>query len=67
MKFNFNFLLGEEPFLIFTNHGNIRKLNINGMEHEELTDSLENAETLAVYVALSTIYWSDATHEGIFR
>ncbi|XP_032903212.1 very low-density lipoprotein receptor-like [Amblyraja radiata] len=57
---------GEEPFLIFTNHGSIRKLNINGMEHEELTDSLENAETLAVYVALSTIYWSDATHEGIF-
>ncbi|XP_062888154.1 very low-density lipoprotein receptor-like [Mobula hypostoma] len=58
--------VGEEPFVIFTNHGDIRKLSINKMEYEELADNLENAETLATDVASSTIYWSDATNQGIF-
>ncbi|XP_069784469.1 very low-density lipoprotein receptor-like [Narcine bancroftii] len=57
---------GEEPFVIFTNHGNIRKLSINRMEPEELTDGVENAEAVDVNVDLSTVYWSDATCHGIF-
>ncbi|XP_072924992.1 very low-density lipoprotein receptor-like [Hemitrygon akajei] len=58
--------IGEEPFVIFTNQGDIRKLSINRMEYEDLADNLKNAETLATDIASSTIYWSDATNQGIF-
>ncbi|XP_067872777.1 very low-density lipoprotein receptor-like isoform X2 [Heterodontus francisci] len=58
---------GEEPFIIVTNHGDIRRISINRMEHLESAGSLDNARALSVDISSSTIYWSDETRRGIFR
>uniref|UniRef100_UPI00398E6337 very low-density lipoprotein receptor-like isoform X2 n=1 Tax=Pristiophorus japonicus TaxID=55135 RepID=UPI00398E6337 len=57
---------GEQPFMIVTNHDDIRRISINRMEYVTLADSLDNARALSVDISSSTIYWSDSTRQGIF-
>ncbi|XP_041061030.1 very low-density lipoprotein receptor-like [Carcharodon carcharias] len=58
---------GEEPFMIVTNHGDIKRINMNRMEYLKIADSLDNARALSVDISSSTIFWSDEMHCGIFR
>ncbi|XP_038633061.1 very low-density lipoprotein receptor-like isoform X3 [Scyliorhinus canicula] len=58
---------GEEPFMIVTNHRDIKRINMNRMEYLEIADGLDNARALSLDISSSTIYWSDETRRGIFR
>ncbi|XP_072338994.1 low-density lipoprotein receptor-related protein 8-like isoform X4 [Scyliorhinus torazame] len=58
---------GEEPFMIVTNQGDIRRINMNRMEYLEIADNLDNARALSLDISSSTIYWSDEMRRGIFR
>ncbi|XP_048415663.1 very low-density lipoprotein receptor-like isoform X2 [Stegostoma tigrinum] len=58
---------GEEPFVIVTNHGDIKSINVNRMEYLEIADGLHSATALSMDITSSTIFWSDDIHHGIFR
>ncbi|XP_051876534.1 low-density lipoprotein receptor-related protein 1-like isoform X2 [Pristis pectinata] len=58
--------MGKEPFLVFTNRHDIRKVGLHKMEYMEIVSQLRNAVALDVDVAASTIFWADLTQQAIF-
>ncbi|XP_059827149.1 very low-density lipoprotein receptor-like [Hypanus sabinus] len=59
--------LGEEPYLVFTNRHEIRKIGLHKMEYTEIAWQLRNAVALDVDVATQTLFWADLTQQAIFR
>ncbi|XP_059825945.1 prolow-density lipoprotein receptor-related protein 1-like [Hypanus sabinus] len=58
--------LGEEPYLVFTNRHEIRKIGLHKMEYTEIAWQLRNAVALDVDVATQTLFWADLTQQAIF-
>ncbi|XP_078252905.1 very low-density lipoprotein receptor-like [Rhinoraja longicauda] len=57
---------GEEPYLLFTNHHDIRKIGLHKMEYTEIEWQLRNAVAVDVDVATQTMFWTDLTQQAIF-
>ena len=58
-------LLGGEPYLIFANRVDIRKVVPDRSEYTSLVQGLENAIALDVHQQKQMIYWSDVTLDKI--
>ncbi|XP_048450538.1 low-density lipoprotein receptor-related protein 2-like isoform X3 [Rhincodon typus] len=58
--------VGEEPFLVFTNRHNIRKIGLHHLEYTQIVDQLRNAVALDADVAAQTIFWADLVQHAIF-
>nr|XP_032826857.1 very low-density lipoprotein receptor-like isoform X1 [Petromyzon marinus] len=51
--------LGKEPYVIFTNRHDIRKLDTARNEYSQVVPRTRNAVALSVHVSNNTILWSD--------
>ncbi|XP_072447619.1 uncharacterized protein [Chiloscyllium punctatum] len=58
--------IGKEPYLIFTNRHDIRKLGLHHQEYSQVIVQLKNAVALDVDVAEQRIYWADQGQQAIF-
>ncbi|GCC23412.1 hypothetical protein chiPu_0001807 [Chiloscyllium punctatum] len=57
---------GKEPYLIFTNRHDIRKLGLHHHEYSQVAVQLRNAVALDADIAEQRIYWADVGHQAIF-
>lgn len=57
---------GKEPYLIFTNGHDIRKLGLHHLEYTQVAMRLRNPVALAADVAEERIFWADLTRQAIF-
>nr|BDQ29913.1 very low density lipoprotein receptor c3 [Scyliorhinus torazame] len=58
--------VGEEPYLIFTNLHDIRKLGLHHKEYSQVVAQLRNAVALDIDVAEQLIFWADLGQQSIF-
>ncbi|XP_072447633.1 very low-density lipoprotein receptor-like [Chiloscyllium punctatum] len=58
--------VGKEPYLIFTNRHDIRKLGLHHHEYSQVAVQLRNAVALDADIAEQRIYWADVGHQAIF-
>ncbi|XP_069783632.1 low-density lipoprotein receptor-related protein 4-like isoform X2 [Narcine bancroftii] len=58
--------VGKEPYLIFTNQHDIRKLGVHHQEYTHLAMRLRNAVALDADVADEKVFWADLTRQAIF-
>ncbi|XP_078069987.1 low-density lipoprotein receptor-related protein 1-like [Mustelus asterias] len=57
---------GKEPYLIFTNHHDIRKLGLHHHEYTQVAAQLRNAVALGADIAEQRIFWADLGQRAIF-
>nr|BDQ29912.1 very low density lipoprotein receptor c2 [Scyliorhinus torazame] len=58
--------IGKEPYLIFTNRHDIRKLGLHHQEYTQVVVQLRNAIALDADIAEQRIFWADAGQQAIF-
>uniref|UniRef100_UPI00398EE4D2 very low-density lipoprotein receptor-like n=1 Tax=Pristiophorus japonicus TaxID=55135 RepID=UPI00398EE4D2 len=58
--------VGEEPYLIFTNRHDIRKLGLRHRVYSQVVGQLRNAMALDADVAEQRIFWVDLGQQAIF-
>ncbi|XP_041041222.1 very low-density lipoprotein receptor-like [Carcharodon carcharias] len=58
--------VGKEPYLIFTNHHDIRKLGLHHHEYTQVAAQLRNAVALDADIAEQRIFWADLGQQAIF-
>ncbi|XP_043540368.1 very low-density lipoprotein receptor-like, partial [Chiloscyllium plagiosum] len=59
--------MGKEPYLIFTNRHDIRKMGLRQMEYTQVAWKLRNAVALDADVTTQRIFWADLGQQAIFR
>ncbi|XP_067838428.1 low-density lipoprotein receptor-related protein 1-like [Heptranchias perlo] len=57
---------GKEPYLIFTNRHDIRKLGLRHQEYTQVAGELRNAVALDADIAEQRIFWADLGQQAIF-
>ncbi|XP_059827148.1 very low-density lipoprotein receptor-like [Hypanus sabinus] len=58
--------IGTEPYLIFTNHHDIRKLGLHLWEYTQVAVQLRNAVALDADVAEGRLFWADMGQRATF-
>ncbi|XP_032874679.1 low-density lipoprotein receptor-related protein 2-like [Amblyraja radiata] len=58
--------VGNEPYLIFATHHDIRKLGLRHQKYAELAVQLRNAVALDADIAEQIIFWADLDQKAIF-
>ncbi|XP_043540481.1 very low-density lipoprotein receptor-like, partial [Chiloscyllium plagiosum] len=56
----------KEPYLIFTNRHDIRKMGLRQMEYTQVAWKLRNAVALDADVTTQRIFWADLGQQAIF-
>ncbi|XP_072447647.1 very low-density lipoprotein receptor-like [Chiloscyllium punctatum] len=57
---------GEEPYLIFTNRHDIRKMGLYHQEYTQVVDQLRNVVALDADISEQQIFWVDLGQQAIF-
>ncbi|XP_072373748.1 very low-density lipoprotein receptor-like [Scyliorhinus torazame] len=58
--------VGKEPYLIFTNRHDIRKLGLHRLEYTQIAVQLRNAVSLDADIAEQRLFWADLGQQAIF-
>eukprot|EP00062_Callorhinchus_milii_P008174 gi/632950593/ref/XP_007890808.1/ PREDICTED: low-density lipoprotein receptor-related protein 1-like isoform X2 [Callorhinchus milii] len=58
--------VGKEPYLMFTDHHDLRKLGLHHKEYTQVVVQLRNAVALDADIAAQKIFWIDLGQQGIF-
>ncbi|XP_078415556.1 very low-density lipoprotein receptor-like [Cetorhinus maximus] len=58
--------IGKEPYLIFTNRHDIRKMGLHHHDYTQVVVQLRNAVALDADIAEQRIFWADLGHHAIF-
>ncbi|XP_078070438.1 very low-density lipoprotein receptor isoform X4 [Mustelus asterias] len=58
--------IGKEPYLMFTNRRDIRKIGLEHKEYTEVVEQLRNTVALDADIAAQIIFWADLGQRAIF-
>eukprot|EP00062_Callorhinchus_milii_P008171 gi/632950587/ref/XP_007890804.1/ PREDICTED: very low-density lipoprotein receptor isoform X2 [Callorhinchus milii] len=58
--------IGKEPYLIFTNRRDIRKLGLEHKEYTQVVEQLRNVVALDADIVAQRIFWADMGQRAIF-
>ncbi|XP_067144345.1 low-density lipoprotein receptor-related protein 4-like [Centruroides vittatus] len=57
--------MGSEPYLVFANRADIRRITLNNLEYTSVLAGLQNAIAIDFHFTLGRIFWSDITANAI--